>query len=313
MKCAAGILTLAIVALLNRSAAGQEPPLQAVMVETGEYVTELHRQLSGIVAEERYVQDVTAFARRGCPANGTYQAAVSCHGQFVAPVHRELRSDLLLVKPAGADDWLQFRDVYDVDGVPVRNRAERLTKLFLDPPPSASTQLQRIRDESARYNVGDIDRNLNTPVFALRFLTPAIQPRFKFRRTTARTPATADAAHASGAFRVATEVWTIEFEEVQHPTIIRTRNNKDLPAKGRFWIEPATGRVLMSELVAGNREVKATIDVSYQSEPLVGLLVPIEMREHYEDRHGSRIDAVATYGKFRQFQVKVDERIAPIK
>ena len=62
----------------------------------------------------------------------------------------------------------------------------------------------------------------------------------------------------------------------------------------------------MSELVAENREVRATIDVSYQSEPLVGLLVPVEMRE-YEGPQQVAITGVATYGRFRQFTVNVDE------
>jgi hypothetical protein len=95
--------------------------------------------------------------------------------------------------------------------------------------------------------------------------------------------------------------------------MIRTDGEKDLPSKGRFWIDPATGRVLMSELSVENRNLRATIDVSYQSEPLLGLLVPIEMRERYEIRRdGSRVDGTATYGRFRQFQVKVDETLAPI-
>jgi hypothetical protein len=38
------------------------------------------------------------------------------------------------------------------------------------------------------------------------------------------------------------------------------------------------------------------------------------MRERYDIRRdASRLDGKATYGKFRQFQVKVDENIAPIK
>ena len=41
---------------------------------------------------------------------------------------------------------------------------------------------------------------------------------------------------------------------------------------------------------------------------LVGLLVPIEMRENYEDRHGAHIVGAATYGRFRQFQVSVGEQ-----
>jgi hypothetical protein len=92
--------------------------------------------------------------------------------------------------------------------------------------------------------------------------------------------------------------------------LIRTGKDatKDLPAHGRFWIDPQTGRVLMAELRAADREVAGTIDVSYQSEPLLGLRVPVEMREDYVER-GSHITGVARYSKFRQFQVNVDEKL----
>jgi hypothetical protein len=92
----------------------------------------------------------------------------------------------------------------------------------------------------------------------------------------------------------------MEYEEKARDTMIKTEKHRDLPSRGRFWIEPATGRVLMSELVAESRGLKATIDVSYQSEPLLGMLVPVEMHELYEGRrNNSRIEAVATYGRFR--------------
>ena len=42
----------------------------------------------------------------------------------------------------------------------------------------------------------------------------------------------------------------------------------------------------------------ATVTVSYQSEPLMGFLVPIEMRESYV-RSGERITGHAVYGRFR--------------
>jgi hypothetical protein len=89
---------------------------------------------------------------------------------------------------------------------------------------------------------------------------------------------------------------------------------RDLPSRGRFWIEPGTGRVLASELVADDPFVRGTIDVKYQPEAAVNLFVPIEMRERYEPRKdSSKVEGTATYGRFRQFQVKVDEKIAPIK
>jgi hypothetical protein len=66
----------------------------------------------------------------------------------------------------------------------------------------------------------------------------------------------------------------------------------------------------MSELVLEDRNLRATLDVRYKAEEHFGLRLPIEMREQYEDRRGkARIDGVATYGRFRQFQVKVDEKI----
>ena len=66
----------------------------------------------------------------------------------------------------------------------------------------------------------------------------------------------------------------------------------------------------MSELVAETRAIRATIDVSYQSEPLVGMLVPVEMRERYEGRRdGSFIEGHATYGRFRQVPVNDGLRI----
>ena len=86
--------------------------------------------------------------------------------------------------------------------------------------------------------------------------------------------------------------------------MIKTDGHKDLPAQGRFWIEPATGRVLMSELSRRTAKLRATIDVSYQSEPLLGLLVPIEMREWYDDlqhriAHRSTSRLTAGSGSFR--------------
>ena len=85
--------------------------------------------------------------------------------------------------------------------------------------------------------------------------------------------------------------------------MIRTIGRRDFPARGRFWIEPATGRVLMSELLLRNRSIRVAIDVSFQSEPLLGVLVPVEMRERYEgERNHSLIECRATYGRFRQLQ-----------
>ena len=270
-----------------RSALADEPTLGTVLGRAASYVAEFHRTLSRLIAEERYTQTwetIWSGTRKGATPHG----------------HRELRSDLLLVKPQGVDDWLQYRDVFEVDGQRVRDRSERLPELLANRTESAASLAERIRRESAQYNLGSIERDVNIPVLAMRFLSFENQPRFKFRRAADRSVAAAPIApDEAGVFRVTMAVWAIDYEEIRHPTIIRTPANKDLPARGRFWIDPDTGRVLITEVRAGNKNVRGAIDVSYQSAPLLNLLVPVEMREEYFDRSGSHITGVATYGRFR--------------
>jgi hypothetical protein len=269
--------------------AGREPALRSVLARAGAYVTGYRHQLSRIVAEEHYTQEVRYPGNRHVPPDAL-------------PERRDLRSDLLLVKPAGSRDWLQLRDVFEVDGHQVRDRSERLTKLMDESSPVASAQIASIINESARYNIGSIQRTVNVPLLPLMFLEPGNQDRFKFKRTADRRPAmSGDEPTPPGYFRVSTEVWVIEYRETEPATFIRTPGGKDLPSHGRFWIEPTTGRVLMSELTNDDRRVRATIDVSYQSEPLVGFLVPVEMREQYDGRpDGVRIEGTATYSRFRR-------------
>jgi hypothetical protein len=281
-----------------------QPDLTAVLARAGAYVTRFYEQLSGIVAEEEYVQ---TWRRTTTTFFGGHSIENTDRTRT-----RRLRSDLALVHPIGSNEWLQFRDVFEVDGGAVTDRSERLTKLFLESSDGASEQAARIRRESARYNLGDIARNVNTPLLALKILVPSEQHRFRFKRTAKRQADTVKLApdHA-GVFRVSTEVWVIEYDEVSHPTLIRTGvpvADKDIEAHGRFWIEPDTGRVIMTELRARDGHVSGLIDVSYQSEPLLSLLVPVEMREEYSNDAGSHITGIATYGKFRQFQVNVDEK-----
>jgi hypothetical protein len=288
-----------MVAGLATPAAAEPPPtLERVLVRAGLYVVELQRQLSGIVAEEDYVQDVRPSA------SGTLSRSATPSVR-----HRELKSDLLLVRPIGASRWMQFRDVFDVDGQPVRDRNERLMKLFVSPSSSTANQAELIAQESSRYNIGNLQRTLNVPLLALAILDPAQQQRFVFKRIEKDADSPVRSAAAS-----ATAVWVIGYREVEPQTIIRTTNFRDMPTRGRFWIEPETGRVLASELIAEDLTVRGAITVGYDLEPALQVMVPTQMREHYDVVRGSyRVMGVADYSRFRQFQVKVDEKIAPIK
>jgi hypothetical protein len=272
----------------------QEPTLDRLLFRAGQYVTNLRQQLRGIVAEETYVQRGLSSRRRS------------------APTVRTLKSDLLLVRLPPFPDYLEFRDVFEVDGQPLRDREERITKLFLQDTLPTKAELQRLLDESARYNVGNVSRTINTPLLTLTYLMPDHQPRMRFRRvgnqqpTVEANPAMPD--RRCDAFKVPAGTWTIEFDERQGPTVIRRANLTDFAARGKFWVEPMTGAIVASELILPSHSVTAIIVVNYQSEPLVGFRVPVAMDERYRTS-SERVDACARYGRFRQFQVKTDQTI----
>jgi 3-methyl-2-oxobutanoate hydroxymethyltransferase len=77
-------------------------------------------------------------------------------------------------------------------------------------------------------------------------------------------------------------VTAVGYEERRHPTMIRTPDGDDIEARGTFWIETGTGRVLKTELRTGERnerQVRATITVTYEPNERLRMLVPASMDE----------------------------------
>jgi hypothetical protein len=276
--------------------ADDRPPLAVVLQRVADYVVRYQQVISGVVAEEHYVQNSDKSER-----------------PFVT--HRELKSDLLLVKAdAKSNGYVQFRDVYEVDGDPVRDRSDRLLKLFVNPKSdeSAKKQAAEIMNESARYNIGSVLRNVNTPMFGLILFDPTYQPHFKHTISTEHK-GTPRGLPKSDAFRLAADTWEIDYEEVTTPTVIQG-DGQDAKSHGRIWVDPETGRILITELVNEAKTVRTTIRVSYQSMPLEGVLLPVEMRETYllKNRFYT-FEGAATYGNFRRFSVNTVEVIGEPK
>jgi len=271
-------LTLALLAALCSAVAtsqGSDTALAAVLERVGAYAETYERTFAAMVMEEYQTQTLER-------ADGRVKSV------------RELRSDFLLIK-TGAE-WAQvFRDVIEVDGKPVRNRDERLRKLFLEKPRTALEQARAIADESRRHNIGP-GRQGNSPLLPMIFVHPRYVQRSRFTL-------------APGA---------LTFEEVQLPTILGTRrgggDRKDLPAKGSFTVEPATGRILAGEFTAMGppRSYSTSLSVRYGEDPALKMMVPVSARERYwfADRPGEdQLTVVSTYSNFRRFDVSVNEQI----
>lgn len=253
----------------------RNPELTLALDRVFEYVQAYEAEYSALVAEEDYEQ-------------------------FAGQQYVKLRSDFLLVNQESTEGWVCFRDVFEVDGKPVRDREGRLQKLFLEPSPDAYTHLVRIKDESARYNIGSVDRNINLPLFALQFLRAEHRTRSRFK--------IAGRPESNGV-----RTWRIEFTETARPTIITDRRDRDVPASGWFLVEQGTGAVVETVLRVADRETSTEIVARFRLNPDLGMWIPSEMRETYRTTRmaASRpasviLQGTAKYANFRRFQVHTD-------
>ena len=290
MRLGAAGLVLAAMAVveaggLQSGPAPVEPPtLDDVLARAAAYVARFDRTLSSLVAEERYEQTLTPASlgagrlRSGAPADAR---------------RRVLRSDFLLVRSEGSADWVPFRDVFEVDGSAIREREDRLMALFVEAPHDFFEQAQRISTESSRYNIGPVIRTVNVPTLPLRFLEGPNIRRMMFDKV--------------GETRVdGTAVWEIRFAEISVPTLVRTTNDRDLPAQGTFWIEPGSGAVARAQIRLRTGDLRSEISVAYTPNEAIGVRLPGELKERYRSPDFD-IVGTATYGRIRQFRVTTEE------
>lgn len=252
------------------------PSLEAILRSAAQYLDAYEQEASAMVSEETYLQK-TPQPEPATPA-----------------VSRQLRSDMLIIRDATVG-WLGFRDVYEVDGEAVQNRTNRLESLFMRPVADRMAQARRIVVESARFNLrSDIFRTINMPMMALRFLRFVDQRRSKF---------SLDGFQAMDGARVA----LVRFEERSKPRMIDS--NDEAAARGAFWIEPRTGRVLKSELLfdtgkAATR-LRVRVRVGYVPHLSGETWVPASMDEEYRLGKGAlAVEGHATYSNFRKFKVE---------
>ena len=256
----------------------RNPTVPELLSAAATYLDGYEKQFSAVVSEERYQQTADFLAARG-------------------PHQRILRSDLIVINAAQAG-WISLRDVYEVDGVPVRDRADRLMKLITEPAPDSFSQALRVAEESARFNLGTVWRTINTPTTALLFLRRDDQDRSTFKF---------EGLKSVDGMQVA----QLAFKETGMPRMIQSVDKA--AAEGKFWVEPASGRVVQTEFMISSAGNSAKISVKYAHQPKIGLWLPIRMDEEYRTtsaastvlRARGLITGRADYQNFRKFDVDV--------
>lgn len=254
--------------------AAEQPALADLLTRAGAHVRRFEQNFELVISDEDYRQRVGGR-------------------MYVGSHQRRTRSEMLFMWLPDDATWLAVRNVLAVDGRPVPDSQNRLTDRLGDTSVGRETRLRRLIDESARFNLGRIYRNINYPTLALAYLDPAMQRRFLFTM--------AGRERISGI-----DVSKIQFEERERPTIIQDEG-ADRVSKGAVWIAD-DGLVVRTklDLMIPLRETIVSVDVDYRRDAKLDLWVPARMHESYLQSRAmmitETIDCVAVYSNFRRFE-----------
>jgi hypothetical protein len=83
-------------------------------------------------------------------------------------------------------------------------------------------------------------------------------------------------------------------------------DNKDVFARGRLWIAAGDGRILRSEVVFSALGTESSVTTSFERDERLGTSVPVRM-QFKRGTSKSEVRGVATYGRFRRFEVGTEE------
>lgn len=268
------------------SAGAQDGPSRREVIERATaWTVRFGQELQGVVARERYVQTVRPWM--GTPPERP--------GEVPASESRRLDSSLLLVHDP-ATPWQLHRDVQSVDGVDVPDRQDRLAALFADRSADPRQRLREITDDSARFNLGHVTRNINVPTFPLLVVHPDYRDRFRFRD---RGRTREDEV----------EVRLIAYEETRRPRIVRGDRRRDVVLEGILVIEEATGAFVRAIVRPRAGDLRSRLEVWFGRVPGLPMRVPVRFWEWYwvhdvpeRDRY---IEGEAVYEDFRRYTTEV--------
>ena len=251
------------------------------------YTTTYEQRFALLAAEEQYVQELQRPPNPGSNLSrsnpgGGMQAGGAINQQII-------KSDYLLVQLGmDGEGWMPFRDTFEVKGRKVRNRDDRLLKLFTSNDKGRFEKAAQFTTDSAKHNIGNVTRTINIPLLGMMLLHPRVNERFEFT----------DGGEDNLNGRI---VRKAVYKEVARPTLIKTTRGRDLALTGAIWIDPFSGTVVKTEMNAADPVVRCQVIVTYRNDDKLELWVPEKMEEYYKAYVGlDDIIATATYTNIRK-------------
>jgi hypothetical protein len=231
------------------------------------YVQGYESNFAVLALDEEYVQ----WLER--PTNpGSNLSRTNPGGGMVAPHHdsrQVVKADYVLVQAGAGRGWLPFRDVLSVNGKEITFAEDRLLRLFKSGAPDAFDVATELNTASRKHDIGNVTRTINIPMLGMMLLHPTVRERFTFR-------------HEADESLQGRYVERVSYKETTRPTLIKTTRGKDLALTGRMWIEPTTGVVVKTEMIAADPVVRAQVTVTFKRDGQIAIWVPERMEEYYK-------------------------------
>ena len=289
ITAAALALSLGLTSLAMEEQVGSQPGsgFTTVLSSAMRYAMNYEQRFALLAADELYVQELMRPPNPGdnltrSNPGGGMRAGGSMNQQTI-------KSDYLLVQLGGdGEGFMPFRDSYEVKGRKLRERDDRLLKLFTSSDKQRFEKAAKFSEESAKHNLGNVARTINIPLLAMMFLHPRVNERFEFT----------DGGEETVAGRVLRKA---VYKEVARPTLIKTSRGRDLAMTGTIWIDPFSGTVVKTELNAADPIVRTQVVVTFRRDDALDMWVPEKMEEYYKAY--SAVDdilATATYTNVRK-------------
>jgi hypothetical protein len=284
---AIGAIVVAAMTLVGSAGVPQQPPIseRAVVAAAAGYVASYQQQLTSILADETYNQEIVEQTPRDQDS----------------PRARRMNSEIFFMFAPVRHDWMTIRDVMSVDGRTIQDRRDVKAALRTLP---ADEVASAFREHNSRYNIGRTFRNFNEPTLSLLVLDEHHLARFSFDRRRVQ--------QAGNVTLV-----TLAFTERDRPTLIRDPNGRAVFVRGEAIIEAGSGRVRRMQLTSKDDTFRFDLTTVYAAEERLGLWVPTTFREEYERGtrpapwlptsrfEHERILCEAVYTNFRRFDTSV--------
>jgi hypothetical protein len=267
----------ALLASIQSMPAQPAPALDRLVSLFDSYLINYERDLSAVIADERFVQEVV-------------------HNKL-SKTTRRLDSEITFYWLQGEMDWLGFRSVLRVDGKPVEKPGIAFKKLVELVSTNATAEIRWMIEEASKHNLGN-PRTINTPNLPLDLL---------HRRNRRRFQVSTDSEVERINGRMTT---VLRFDEFRSPTIVNFGELGDLQSHVRAWVDVDSGALWRAEVRLKPQvatSMQPLIRVEFRRDKALGILVPVVLNEEFIAPGQGK--GRATYSNFRRFETSA--RIVP--